>query len=216
MIEVELKFQYPGALWPDLQTKLEALPFAYTLKRINNLDVYYDTEDFVCLLQAVFLRIRNHQSLDIKFHEQADPEHNHCTERVFPLPATPLAMKEVNTLAARFLPGWQEANTLDEAFETNALKAFVQLKNRRLQYSYENLLVCLDEVEGLGSFLEIETSCEEGTPTEQAHVTLRNFISALDFPALEIVQTGYVEQWLRLSHPHVYQKLVEKGTGEQL
>jgi adenylate cyclase class IV len=76
VIEVELKFGFPADARMLLQTKLDAM-LAQPLGQADNVDTYYDTASFDCLQQAVFVRIRNHKHLEIKYHEHADPAHMH-------------------------------------------------------------------------------------------------------------------------------------------
>lgn len=205
MIEVELKFEIEPQSRALLQAKLAAMPFVRWLGRSENADTYYDTANFDCLRQAVFMRIRNRAYLEIKFHEQADPAHTHSTERVFPLNAAPPLVKEMNTLCSRFIKDWREAETVEEAIRANALLEFVHIRNRRTSYAYKNLVLCVDRVKGLGDFFEIETQCEEATQTAQGIAKLQRFVSTLAFPSLRPVWVGYVELWLRRYLPHVYQ-----------
>ena len=198
MIEVELKYEI---LWDSralLQEKIDALPSVRWLGQINNSDIYYDTTNFDCLQQAVFIRVRNGMRLELKFHEHADPAHTHSTERTFPLKSEPPMMKEMNVLCSRFIPGWHEANSVAEAIRVNGLVEFAHIANRRTQFAHENMILCLDTVKGLGDFFEIEVACEEESEIEQALARLHGFVSGLAFPALRPVQTGYVEQWLGL------------------
>jgi hypothetical protein len=68
-------------------------------------------------------------------------------------------------------------------------------------------------VEELGDFFEVEIHCEEETKIEQAIKKLQDFVASLAFPALRPVEVGYVELWLRLHLPQVYQlgKYQEEG-----
>jgi adenylate cyclase, class 2 len=204
MIEVELKFAIPADAQILLQTKLAAL-LTQPLGQVKSVDSYYDTASFHCLQQAVFIRIRNQKHLEIKYHEHADPAHMHATERVFPLNAGPLLVKEMNILCARFIPEWQEAGTIEEAMCINGLTAFVCIEKRRTEYAYEDLILCIDSVEGLGDFFEVETRCEEETGIGQAIAKLQAFVASLAVSALHPVSVGYVELWLRLHLPQVYQ-----------
>ncbi|HEY7418660.1 MAG TPA: CYTH domain-containing protein [Ktedonobacteraceae bacterium] len=205
MIEVELKFQVPSEARAQLQTKLETLPSSKQLEQILNVDTYYDTANFDCLRQAVFIRTRNQKCLEVKYHEQVDPTHTHCTEQVFSLSSDPLQVKAVNNLCAQFFSEWQEAETIEEAFHANGLQEMVQLKNERHQYLYEQLTLCLDHVEELGDFFEIETSCQRESEIRKALASLEEFVAHLTLPALRQVKIGYVELWLRSHLPHVYQ-----------
>lgn len=67
----------------------------------------------------------------------------------------------------------------------------------------DDMLLCVDHVEGLGDFLEVEIQCEEETDTSQALSRLQYFIADL---ALQPLPVGYVELWLRLHHPQIYQQ----------
>jgi adenylate cyclase class IV len=212
MIEVELKFEIPSDARLLLQTKLDAM-LAQPLGQVDNVDSYYDTASFDCLQQAVFVRIRNHKHLEIKYHEHADPSHMHTTERVFPLESGPLLVKEMNTQCSHFIPRWRQAGTIRDAIHINGLREFARIEKRRTQYAYGNMILCVDSVEELGDFFEVETHCDEETKIEQAIANLQDFVASLAFPALRPVEVGYVELWLRLHLPQVYQlgKYQEQG-----
>lgn len=214
MIEVELKFKFPSDARPLLQTKLEALE-AQPLGQARNVDSYYDTVNFDCLQQAVFVRIRNHKHLEIKYHEHADPFHMHATERVFPLESGPLLVREMNIQCSRFIPWWQQAETIQEAIRLNGLREFVRIDKQRTQYTYEHMILCIDSVEELGDFFEVETHCKDETEIEQTIANLQDFVAGLAFPALHPVEVGYVELWLRLHLPQIYQlgKYQERGSS---
>ena len=204
MIEVELKFALPANLRASLDATLDAMPELQRLAPVNNVDTYYDTSDFSCLQQAVFLRIRDNDRLEVKYHEQDDPAHVHATERVFPLTADAPALQDLNTLCARFIPAWQGADTVETTLTTNGLSAFVHIEKRRTRYVNERLNLCLDEVVDLGDFFEIEILCPDKTGIEQAQAQLYAFVDTLALPTLSSVSIGYVELWLRSHLPHVY------------
>ena len=207
MIEVELKFEIPPASRTLLQERIGTLPSIRRLEQIDNSDIYYDTANFDCLRQAVFIRIRNRARLELKFHDNADPEHTHSTERSFRLQSEAPEMKEMNMLCSRFIPGWHEVevDSVEEAICLNGLLEFAHITNRRTQFANENLVLCLDDVTGLGDFLEVEAVCKEEPEIERTLARLHSFVSDLAFPNLQPVQTGYVEQWLRLYRSPVYQ-----------
>ena len=204
MIEVELKFALPTDVRAVLQTRLDAIPSLQRLAPVENVDTYYDTSNFSCLQQAVFLRVRDYARLEIKYHEQADPSHTHATERLFPLTLEASMMHDLNTLCSRFIPDWQEADTVEAALAINGLTAFVHIEKRRSRYISERLNLYLDQVVGLGDFFEVEMLCSDETGIEQAEAQLHAFIADLALPALSAVRVGYVELWLRSHLPQVY------------
>lgn len=204
MIEVELKFKITPGTREQLESGLAALPAARLLGYTKNMDIYFDSPDFDCLRQAVFIRIRNNANLEIKYHECADLMHTHSTERVFPLGATAEQLIELNALCARYIMGWHAAGDVREALRVNGLQALASIEKRRAQYASGNMLLCIDQVYDLGDFFEIETQCAEETQADQALAEIKRFITALDFPYLEPVRVGYVELWLRSHLPEVY------------
>ncbi len=204
MIEVELKFALSANSRTLLQTELATLPSIQQFAPVSNVDTYYDTADFVCLQQAVFLRIRDHARLEIKYHELADPTHMHTTERVFPLTAEPSMMQEFNHLCSRFIPYWQDTDTVQAALTTNGLIPFVHIEKQRTLYIHGQLNLCLDQVVGLGNFFEVEMLCTKDAEIVQAQAQLQAFVTSLTLPSLYSVKIGYVELWLRTHLPHVY------------
>lgn len=204
MIEVELKFELAPGSWTQLQKQLGTIPLVSLVGRVDDVDTYYDTASFDCFRQAVFLRMRNHARLEIKFHEDDDPNHMRSTERVFPLESGPQLVKEMNALCARFIPTWCEVNSVTEAIHANGLVELARIRKQRIQYIYKDLILCLDRVEGLGDFFELETHGQEGAQTDQAVVRLQSFVHRLALPDLEPVRIGYVEMWLRQHHPRLY------------
>ena len=197
-----MKFDIAPGSWSQLKEQFATMQLA---RRLSNADTYYDTEEFDLLRQAVFVRVRNHQCLEFKFNEQAAPAHIQSTERVFSLMPEPQQAAEMNALFSRFLPHWRSANTVEEVLHQNDLIELAHIENQRVQYTYDDLLVCVDQVEGLGDFVEIEAQCEEGSDTSQVE-TLEAQVQcfAADFAARQ-VRVGYVELWLQKHHPQAYQ-----------
>lgn len=204
MIEVELKFKVDPKASEQLQAQLDAMPSMRCITHIKNVDTYYDTTSFDLLQQAVFVRVRNHAYLEFKFNEQAEVAHIQSTERVFPLKPGRQQVQEFNSLFSHFLLQWCQVSTVTEAIQKNGLIVLAHIEKKRVQYAYEDLILSLDRVEGLGSFFEIEMQCEEGTGTSQAVTRLQRFISDLALPSLHPIHVGYVELWLRLHHPEIY------------
>ncbi len=200
MVEVELKFRILPADWPEIREKLGSMQF---LGRYENDDTYYDTQGFDLLQQAVFVRVRNQRLLEFKFNERTDLAHVQSTERVFPLKPEPHQAEQMNALFRYFFPPWQDAMIVEEAIQKNSLCELACIKNTRKQYGSENLVACVDHVEGLGDFFELETQIEKGEDTSCAVVKLQGFVADL---ALERIPVGYVELWLRLYHSEAYQR----------
>jgi adenylate cyclase class IV len=200
MIEVELKFVLP----PDARARLETYLVAFGRpRRLRNLDIYYDTSSLDLLSQAVFVRVRNRRRLEFKFNEQAAPEHLFCTERAFSLAAGPGQVAEMNRLFAGFLPDWWPAHTISEALHEHGLVELACIENSRNEYRHENLVVCVDHVEGLGDFLEIEMQCEVESEIRGAIERVQAFAAGVEAWQVHV---GYVELWLQKHLPCAYRQ----------
>jgi adenylate cyclase class IV len=200
VIEVEMKFELLQESRSRFKEHFATMQLVHCLR---NSDIYYDTPAFDLLSQAVFVRVRNHLRLEFKFNEQAAPAHIQSTERSFPLTPEPSQVEEMNVLFSQFLPHWRSADTVEEALCRNGLIELVRIENQRDQYSYGNLTICMDQVEGLGEFVEIEMQCEEGSDTKPAIAQVQELVAGF---AAHHVRVGYVELWLKKYHPQAYQK----------
>jgi adenylate cyclase, class 2 len=198
MIEVELKFEIAPASRSRLEKYLATIGLAHP---VQNTDTYYDTPAFDLLRQAVFVRVRNQAHLEFKFNKQTALAHIHCTERVFSLAPEPRQAEEMNTLFSGFLPDWRRAGTVNKALQQNGLIELARIENHRSEYTCENLIVCVDQVEGLGNFLEIETQCEEESEIDQALSRVQTFAAGV---VARQVHIGYVELWLQKYHWYAY------------
>jgi adenylate cyclase class IV len=198
MIEVELKFQLDPVSSAQLQEQLQQISFTGT---VDNHDTYYDTPSFDLLQQAVFVRVRNERELQFKYNETADRAHIQSTERSFPLALDADAATHMNDLFTHFLPHWRPASSFAQAIDLNGLIELASIRNKRKMYTQDNMIVSVDEVEELGSFLEVEAQYEEGKDTTSPLATLQTFAARFK---LQPVRIGYVELWLRSHNPEAY------------
>lgn len=198
MIEVERKC----ALTPEGVSTLQKYLQEMTPQGVTQqTDSYYDTPNWDLLHQAVFVRVRNAQTLQIKFDEEgSDKQHIACIERVFSLAGA--LPEDAHQLMQRFLPPWRSTSTFAEAVRVNALIELARIVKTRSTYTDGNMLVMLDHVEGLGDFVEVEIQCEEHEDTSEARARLEAFIAPLGAQPLT---AGYTELWLRHHRPEAYQ-----------
>jgi adenylate cyclase, class 2 len=200
MIEVELKFEITPTAWSRLKQYLAPMKFVH---HVHNSDHYYDAGDHHLFAQAVFVRMRNQSTLQFKFNEQADVTHTHCMEHTFALDASIEQIAQMNTLFSRFLPQWRSAQSVQEAIFSNGLYEIAHIENHRTHYVQEDMVVCIDRVEGLGNFLELEILCPDEKDVPQILARLEDTAMGM---ALRPVYVGYVERWLQKYRPSLYQK----------
>jgi adenylate cyclase, class 2 len=199
LIEIELKCELSPQLQDKVREKTRGMKFNGT---VHNQDRYYDTPTWNLLRRAVFVRVRNNRKIEFKYNEDITQEHGQVYERVFPLEMDPTQTDKMNALFTYFLPTWTPAASFGEAVQRNGLIELVTIENTREAFAGEDLALSIDHVEGLGDFLEVETHCEEGTDTSQAHARLQTFVSDLH---VQHIKVGYVELWLYKHNPAAYQ-----------
>ncbi|EFH80238.1 adenylate cyclase [Ktedonobacter racemifer DSM 44963] len=169
---------------------------------VHNRDIYYDTQDYALLQQAVFVRVRNKEKVEFKFNENIEKVHGQTTERTFPLHPDTDQVKKMNALFTRFLPTWQAQPTVGAAISQNGLVELAHIDNKREEYSQNGIYVSVDHVAQLGDFLEVEVRCDENDDPEKAHTMLQAFVSELD---VKHIGVGYVELWLHEHNVKAYQ-----------
>jgi adenylate cyclase class IV len=204
MQEVELTCEVTPSVRDRLVEKLAGLdPHSIVL----NQDRYYDTPGFALFEQAVFVRVRTTEQgrmLQFKFDEpESDKQHVACTERNFPLsPGHPLP-EAVHVLCRHFLPQWKCSPAWEEVCTRNELQKLVSIHNTRRVYQLGELTICLDQIEELGTFVEVEQMCEDGANTRQVRSAIQQFVADIGGKPLS---AGYVEMALQRSRPEIYQR----------
>lgn len=69
--------------------------------------------------------------------------------------------------------------------------AAVSVKKTRVKCKHEDVEICIDEVEGLGSFIEVEKLCEDDKDSEQVQEELFAFLQTLGVSQDDQVLKGY-------------------------
>lgn len=199
MIEVEVR----SPLLPDIAARLTPkLATMHVREEKASQDVYYDTPQFDLLRhrQVVFARLREGRLLQFKFDEDSK-QNIACIEREFLLQAGDFPEK-AQTLFQTFLPAWQHAASWEEAVANNELVALAHIEKRRRVYVDGPLIISVDHVERLGSFVEIEMNCEEGTDTQAAETQVHTFLKEIGGTPLK---AGYFEMWVYRHNQTAYQ-----------
>jgi len=195
MIEIELKYELKNKIKCDLKPDKE--------KEVE--DIYYDTEDYQLLKNGNFLRIRNKKQLDFKINAN-DLSHLYCKETNFSY--SDENASEIKELLQKL--GIDISFTsLDELFKN--LKILAPIKKKRHIYNLEEKVVMvIDEVENLGTFLEIEYDYEGDEITKEQGEYYKNYLkdilkkhNLLNDDMTE-VRIGYVELYLKKHNKEAY------------
>ncbi len=201
MIEVEVR----SPLLPNVAFKLQEKLETMHLREVKaSQDVYYDTPhfDLLCHPQVVFVRVREGHLLQFKFDEQSVSQKRiACIEREFVIPTGGFPEK-AHSLFQAFLPFWQTAATWEEVIASNHLVELARIDKRRSVYVDDPLIISIDQVEGLGNFVEVERNCEEGCDIRAAEEHVHTFLQQIEGIS---VKAGYFEMWLYQHNQAAYQ-----------
>lgn len=196
MIEIELKYELkkdiPSSLKPTNQKIVE--------------DIYYDTEDYKLLKNGNFLRLRNKKQFDFKLKSN-DDTHLYCEETNYDY--TEENVSKIVEVLNRLGVNISSTNLIDL---TNDLKVLAPIKKKRTTYQLEeNVVMVIDEVEDLGTYLEIEYDLDSDTLTEEDSIKYKNYLNevleqnGITKDHLEYVSIGYVELYLKKYNNEAYQ-----------
>lgn len=160
---------------------------------VPNADEYFDTPDFALFRQGAFVRVRDGRQLEIKFNpDRADASHTSCLERCYPVPPSPAQAREILAVLAELAPS---AAVLGP--DARPVRApYVVVRKVRRAYLGDDLAVFVDEVAGLGRFVEVEA---RGAAADAV-------MAWADRYRLAHIPVGYVELVLRTENFDLYRR----------
>lgn len=168
MKEIELKAQYDSSKRPELERYLTEEGFR-EVRRFTQQDEYFNHPERDFRITDEALRIRR---------EQHAGKAAYCS----------LTYKGPNTSHIGQSRRELETRVKDEQKMRQILQALgfhsvAEVKKRRKEYKKEDLTVCLDELDGLGSYVEIEVVLPETETGSDSNTEnrLREFLSELSF-----------------------------------
>jgi predicted adenylyl cyclase CyaB len=198
-IEVELKFQ--------ILDEEQVRNFLNTLSSIDRrriVDIYLDTENADLYKKGLFIRIRDSRILDFKYNlKDEERKHEHCEEHSFSLPLTIESLKEINKIC-KILSLVEIANPSLEEFKTgNNFICSVIIDKNRERYKDESFTFSLDDVKGLGKFLEIEAHTANEEALGKIKEKMRERLKGLK---LKLITTGYNELYWKKHNIEIYRQ----------
>lgn len=201
--ELELKFQ--------VLDRNQLKDFVKKLTPIDKkrmVDIYLDTENADLYKKGAFIRIRDNNSLDFKFNLEdfenleAESEHVHCEEHSFPLPISVESLKGINQnlrilgLREIFSPSLVQLKEFNNFIDSMAIDKIREIyKDEEFEYS-------IDDVKGLGKFIEIEAHVEK-EKLEEIKKRMKEKMKGLK---LRLITTGYNELHWRKYNFDIYKQ----------
>jgi len=198
-IEVEFRFEIDDE--NKVRDFLERLTF---LRKIQQKDIYFDTESGELFKRGIFIRSRNGKSLDFKFNlEDTENKHEDCDEHSFSLPISEDDLEGLKKVCNKL--GLESSNVadLEKLMEINNLKEFVIIDKIREKFRDDEFVFCLDDIKGFGKFLEIEAMALHGSNLEGLKKRMIERVKIFD---PEFLPTGYIELFVKRKAPNLYKQ----------
>ena len=200
--EVELKFKIiDHNIVEDFVGKLKFVKAEYIK------DVYLDTGDASLYKRGIFIRVRNETRLEIKFNlsDVLDRDrfsmHEICSEYSFKLPLSHQDVVALNNILKILgLKPISEPSMLELKDRNNLIDSIVLEKKRRI-YTDGKFYYMIDDVKGLGSFLEMEAKVYNESEISRVK---KEMLELADKLKLKRILTGYNELYWRKHNYKIY------------
>jgi len=203
---IELEYKYKLIKIP------EELSYLSIKKITKQNDIYYDTADYSLIKKGNFLRIRNNDKIDFKI-DIGDDTHLYCKETSFKVSEICKRINDINKVLLSVGLPKSKSILKNENFllENNFIELARINKIRTIYELDENCNLCIDEVDNLGLFLEAEVIINSNDINQikaekiksglEKRLIENKFIDS----SSERINTGYVELYLLMYNPNVYE-----------
>ena len=203
MIEFELKFC------------IFEIPFGLSCLKIKNKitesDNYFDTNDNLLIKNGNFFRIRNDKNVDFKLYV-GDDFHMCCKETSF-------KKSDIVSDNTEFINIFRylgiQINTKFSSFEEFIVKNKFWLiapivKERCIYTLDDDITLTVDDVNGLGRFIEVEMMLSENTNLDNKMEIRDNLLQTLKKrniydDSFSEINIGYVELYLKENNSEIYE-----------
>ncbi len=169
----------------------------------SQVDKYYDNKDFSFFKQGIFIRIRDNKKLDFKYSFE-DDKHEYCQENSFELPLRMEKSESFNKILKTLgLKPLDDVISLPSFLKLNNLMEVVVIDKARTLVSKDGLNFYIDDVKGLGKFIEIEGIPNQLSDIKIMIANIKDIVKKLN---LKKLSTGYVEIYLRKYNHTIYKQ----------
>ena len=175
MIEVEIKVEVKNR--SEIEDKLLDLGFLKS-EKIKETDLYFDTLEDSIRNNDNALRLRSSENLTTK-------ENQHFITFKGPkLDQISMTRQELETKI-------EDAGVIKELFSSLGYVKMYSVIKTRQYFTMESMNACIDEVNDLGEFLELEMVVSE-EERESALVNIIAFLGKIGYGKEEIIRTSYL------------------------
>ena len=169
------------------------------LHQKHDVDIYLDNPEVLMFQKGIFIRIRNGKKLDFKFNREciANPGlaiQDYCEEHSFNLPLQEIDLARLNELLVNLQLNAISIPDLEHFKSVNNLSTSYVVDKLRASYKHNSFVIGIDEVAGLGTFLEIELMADSVAHLDSIKKEMEHLLKGL---SLKPLKTGYGTLLLR-------------------
>lgn len=184
-IELEIKYQVLDE--KQLKDFLKNLEF---LGKKQEIDVYFDTLSGDLYKKRCFIRVRNNKSIDFKY-KLPDIKHNECfKDYSFTLPLTKNSLSKINQICKVLELKEMKTSNLEKFKTDNHFVSSMIIDKIREKYKDKKFEYCLDNIKGLGVFLEIEYLVANEKEVEKLKEEMKDRVKELKLKRITIGNCG--------------------------
>jgi adenylate cyclase class IV len=150
-----LEFEIKSEINPDndkLSKFILQLPTA--VAKLSITDVYYDTQTSELYKKGIFIRVRNDNRFEIKCDTDQLLTHTKTENFKFHTPLSTSDFKEISLFLRHHIV--EISSRTKSVFEAFGLIELVKIEKFRKEYSFNNLIISIDDVLGLGKLKEVQ------------------------------------------------------------
>jgi len=197
---MQQEFEIKARIGGDNRDRIESFVQNLSVdpKNFTQEDVYFDTSENDLFKKGAFIRVRDNTYCDIKYNADInDLKHVVCDEHRFDVPLGEKSVNEIRIFLEKVIDGYVPNKKIESELDAVGLVPFVSITKNRTVYLTQTVEIVIDDIEGLGSFIEIEARDDSNASA------VMNLQKELD---LEHIPIGYVELYLREYNFDLYEK----------
>ena len=179
----EIEIKLPIADKYSVQTKLLQLGFAVAAK-IRECDIYYNSAYHDVKKLGEALRIRKSTDLLTGITKAQINFKGKKIDKVS------MSRQEYETVV-------EDAESMDQILKSLGFSPVAGVAKTRIYLQQEEMTACLDQVDGLGDFLELEVIAYEETLCEKYLENMEQLLTSLGLSMKDTVRTSYLGMLLR-------------------
>ena len=200
-IEIELRY-----IVLDIDLLNAFIETCQLIDQKRDVDVYFDTKERTLFKKGIFIRTRNDKKVEIKFNRACveNPElekQDYCEEYSFDIPFKASQQERFNSVIRSI--DLQDAHLFNfkSFLQSNNFEPHYVVDKVRTTYKKNDFLIAVDEIEDLGTFLEIECMASNIQDLSSIKERMQKVVASV---SLKPLKTGYGTLLLRTKNFQEY------------